>query len=305
MIASSAYLVYGNPPRSLVDWPADAILYSPLLPGTIDLDSRELGSVSSAVIHAPAGTLERRYTFAQILQKLAVGGSLTALALKDKGGNRIAEELQQFGCEVTQTSRSHYRICTAHRPATLRYIDEALQQGGMRLDTELSLWTQPGIFSWNRIDGGTALLLQHMPVFQGSGADLGCGLGVLSRAVLSSPKVKNILLTDIDRRAVKAAERNITDPRAQFLWADLRKDPLPISALDFVIMNPPFHDRGMEDQALGQSFIEHAAELLKKGGTCWFVANQHLPYESLLTKLFSRSELIVERDGFKIYAAEK
>ncbi len=305
MNALSPHVIYGTPPRPLVEWPAHAMQCSPRIVNASVIEAWAPGSIASALVHAPASTVERRYVMAHVLQALETDAPLTVVALKDKGGNRIADELQQFGCTVTQTSRSHYRLCHATRPAKLTAIDDALTQGAMRLDAELELWTQPGIFSWNRVDAGTAFLLEHLPHFSGNGADLGCGLGLLSRAVLASPKVTRLLLTDVDRRAVDASRRNVPDARAEYVWADVRHNALPVSGLDFVVMNPPFHDDGMEDKSLGQCFIERAATLLKKGGVCWLVANRHLPYEALLANVFSSVRLVAERDGFKIYAAEK
>jgi 16S rRNA (guanine1207-N2)-methyltransferase len=55
------------------------------------------------------------------------------------------------------------------------------------------------VFSWDRIDPGTALLMQHLPALSGRGADIGCGIGILARAVLASAKVEQITLIDIDR----------------------------------------------------------------------------------------------------------
>src|SRR5690606_15710103 len=105
-------------------------------------------------------------------------------------------------------------------------------------------------------------------------ADLGCGLGVLAHAVLRSPAVTALTLVDLDRRAVEAARRNVRDPRALVVQADVRTLAAPTN-LDFVVMNPPFHDAGAEDRALGQGFIATAARLLRPGGTCWLVANRH------------------------------
>ena len=49
-----------------------------------------------------------------------------------------------------------------------------------------------------------------------------------------------------------------------------------VEGLDFVVMNPPFHDGGAEDKALGVAFIEAAARMLARRGACWLVANRHL-----------------------------
>ncbi|MDB5508996.1 MAG: methyltransferase small, partial [Hyphomicrobiales bacterium] len=135
------------------------------------------------------------------------------------------------------------------------------------------------------------------------GADLGCGLGVLAHAVLTSPKVTKLALVDIDRRAMDLATRNVVDPRVRFLWADARKTS-ELQGLDFIVMNPPFHEGGHEDQSLGQAFIQAAAKMLRKGGMLWLTANRHLPYERILKPSFKRVELVAEAGGYKIYQAQ-
>jgi 16S rRNA (guanine1207-N2)-methyltransferase len=127
---------------------------------------------------------------------------------------------------------------------------------------------------------------------------------VLARAVLASDRVSRLLLVDIDRRAVAAARRNVADPRAEFLWADLRA-ATPPPGLDFVVMNPPFHDGGGEDRALGQAFIERAAAMLRPGGVCWLTANRHLPYEAPLGRHFAAVRLVAEEGGYKIHEARR
>jgi 16S rRNA (guanine1207-N2)-methyltransferase len=161
------------------------------------------------------------------------------------------------------------------------------------------------VFSWDRIDPGTALLMQHLPAPSGRGADFGCGIGILARAVLASAKVEQITLIDIDRRAINAAQRNLDDPRVRFRWADVR-DPNPeLAELDFVVMNAPFHDAGTEDRALVHRFVKGAAAVLRNGGVCWLVANRHLPYEAILKPLFKRIDLKIDTGGYKIYEAHK
>jgi 16S rRNA (guanine1207-N2)-methyltransferase len=298
--------VYGAPPAELAAVPQEAIQFSPLIPGSGSLEERPEGALSAMTVLAPPGTIERRYTLALALKALAPGGTLTALAPKDKGGSRLRKELTGFGCAVAEASRRHYRICTCERPAVPQGIDEALAEGRPRLVEEVGLWAQPGVFSWNRIDPGSALLERHLPGLAGRGADLGCGIGYLARAVLASPKVEHLTLVDIDRRAVQAARRNIDDPRADVQWADVRSMKAEqLGRLDFVVMNPPFHDGGAEDQSLGQGFIRKAAEALRPGGLCWLVANRHLPYEGVLKSTFKRVSLKVEAEGYKIYEAQK
>jgi 16S rRNA (guanine1207-N2)-methyltransferase len=169
----------------------------------------------------------------------------------------------------------------------------------------LGLWSQPGVFSWDRPDPGSALLIDHLPPLKGAGADFGCGVGLLARAVLRNPGVTSLALIDIDRRAIEAAKRNIDDPRARFAWRDLRGDASGLADLDFVVMNPPFHDQGHEDRGLGGAFMRRAAAALKPKGVCWLVANRHLPYEALMAPLFPKARQVVQANGYKVYEARR
>ena len=46
--------------------------------------------------------------------------------------------------------------------------------------------SRPGVFAWNRVDAGSALLAEHLPGdLRGSAADLGAGWGFLADALLS------------------------------------------------------------------------------------------------------------------------
>ena len=281
-----------------------AVQYSPLAPGASDLASVAAGTLPGFVMLAPPGTIERRYAIAQALRALQPGGKLTVLAPKDKGGSRLAQDLCLLGCSFEEMARRHHRICVTGGPGDAEAIAAALAEGAPQFVEDIGLWSQPGIFSWNRIDPGSALLLEHLPALSGRGADFGCGIGVLARAVLASPKVAHLDMIDIDRRAIEMAKRNIDDARVAFVWADARTLTRQ-GALDFVVMNPPFHEAGLENQALGQTFIQRAAAQLRSGGSCWLTANRHLPYEAILKPLFRRVTLVAEADGYKIYQAQK
>ena len=301
---SAAVLVYGAPSPELVEAGAGALQTSPLVPGSTPLEALAPDSCDRAVIAAPPGTVERRYVQALALRALKPGGELIVLAPKDRGGARLRSELAGFGCEAEETGRRHQRICRAQRPAAPEGLDAALAAGGLQRPAALDLWSQPGVFSWDRPDPGTQLLLKHLPPLSGAGADLGCGVGQIALSVLASPAVTALTLVDIDRRAIDAARRNVADPRAQIVWGDARQTP-ELAGLDFVAMNPPFHDSGMESRALGVAFVARAAAVLRKGGVLWLVANRHLPYEESLSRLFTRVAPAREAAGFKVYEARK
>jgi len=297
--------VYGEPPRALAQAGAGAAQFSPLIPGAAALEEVAPESLAAMTMLAPPGAVERRRVLALALRALTPDAPLTAMAPKDKGGSRLGKELAAFGCEVIETAKRHHRICVVRRPAAPQGLDAAIAAGAMQRPPGLDLWSQPGVFSWDRVDPGSALLAAQLPAMTGAGADLGAGVGVLARRVLASAAVTRLHLVDIDRRAVEAARRNVDDPRATFQWADVRAGGPAAQTLDFVVMNPPFHDGGAEDRTLGQAFIRHAAALLRKGGCCWLVANRHLPYEAELSSAFAKATLKAEAGGYKVYEARR
>lgn len=300
-----AAILYGTPAPGLIETPVGVVQVSPLIPGSTDLAGLADASLDEAVILAPPGTLERDFALAQALRALKVAGRLTALAPKDKGGSRLKKALERFGCEVVEDARRHHRFCYVTRSADLKDIETAIAAGAPRLVEALGLWSQPGVFSWDRLDPGSALLLETLPGLTGKGADLGAGVGLLDHKLLSGTGVTALTLVEIDRRAVEAARRNLDDPRVAILWADVRRLDDRLDGLDFVVMNPPFHDGGSEDRALGVAFIGQAAKALRKGGVCWLTANRHLPYEAPLNEAFAKVTLKADRGGYKIYEARK
>ena len=296
-------LIYGRPP-AVFDPPSSAQQTSPLIPGSMALEDCAPASADDITLYAPPGAIERRYVLALALRALKVGGKLDVMAPKDKGGSRLGKELKAFGLEFAETAKAHHRRAIITRPETVEGLDEAIKAGAPRMVQGLEAWSQPGIFAWDRIDTGTALLADALPALKGNGIDLGCGYGALATVVLRSAAVTSLRMVDMDRRAIEAAKKNITDPRASFEWADVRLLDAA-GTLDFVVSNPPFHDGGIEDKRLGQKFIRKSAELLKKGGVAWIVANRHLPYENDLNEVFKRVNMVADQNGFKIFEAVK
>ncbi len=298
-------ILYGAPAPGLIEVPAAAVQTSPLILGSSDLAGLSDGGADAATVLAPPGTLERDYVIAQTLRAVKPGGALTVLAPKDKGGSRLRKALEAFGCTVSEDARRHHRFCHAARPKAPVGLEAAIAAGGPRIVEGLDLWSQPGVFSWDRVDPGSARLLELIPNLAGRGADLGCGIGVLAGPILASKAVTGLVCMDLDRRAVACAQHNLNDPRATVLWADARSPDPALEGLDFVVMNPPFHDGGAEDKALGVAFIRRASEMLRRGGVCWIVANRHLPYEMTLKAAFAEVAVKADAGGYKIFEARK
>lgn len=241
---------------------------------------------------------------------LRPGGVLVAAAPNDAGGRRIADDLRALGMDVATDSKYHCRIAVARAEGLDRAAAQAcVAESGARAMTigDETLWTQPGIFGWDKFDAGTALLLRHLPRgAAGRVADLGCGTGILMRHILRhNPDVVSVIGVDEDARAVAAARRNAEDPRAAVIWGAVGAEDDAARDLDAVVMNPPFHQAHEIAVGAGIAFIGAAARMLRPGGALWMVANAHLPYEAALAQHFSSHDKIAEENGFKIYRAVK
>jgi len=171
--------------------------------------------------------------------------------------------------------------------------------------TEGGFWTAPGVFSADGVDIASALLADALPAKLGKQVcDLGAGWGFLSAHVLTREGVEAVHLVEAGHMALECARRNVTDPRAQFHWAD-GTDWSPDHKIDTIVMNPPFHIGRATEPQIGQAFIASAARLLTPQGHLWMVANRHLPYEAELKTRFAQVEEIGGDARFKLFHASR
>ena len=169
--------------------------------------------------------------------------------------------------------------------------------------------TAPGVFSADGVDPASQLLANHLPQDLGRRViDLGAGWGFLSARALTRGSIRQIDLVEADHTALTCAQRNITDDRAKFHWADATNWVSPALA-DSVIMNPPFHQSRKADPDLGRAFIASAAACLGPNGRLYMVANRHLPYETTLAEHFRQVDEIAGSTAgggaFKLFVASQ
>ncbi|MEO0693822.1 MAG: methyltransferase [Pseudomonadota bacterium] len=256
---------------------------------------------SDARFTASIVCLTRARAEAQALVALAMArtdGLVIVDGQKTDGADSMLKAMRARGSVSAPIAKAHGKIYWAEGGAD--FSDWAkgpeLHPGGF--------WTAPGVFSADGVDPASELLVQALPeVMVGAVADLGAGWGYLSAHVLTRD-VKAVHLVETHDMALQCARHNVTDPRAEFHWADATTWSPP-DLVDAVVMNPPFHAGRAADPALGRAFIAAAARILKPHGALWMVANRHLPYEEVLTNTFAK---VVDLDGdarFKLVRAER
>lgn len=263
----------------------------------------------SILLFAPKQKDETRYLMAKAFTWLQPDGVLAVAATNEAGGKTLAKNMVGFGVKITDISKHKCRVVWTNEPqrAAAVMIREAEIKGDVQ-KREDGLWTQPGLFSWDRLDKGTDALLHHLPFsLSGKGADFGCGIGVIGLKLMQRYKdISKLICMDRDIRALECCGRNLEawSDRIVTKQADLTK-PVDVSDLDFIVMNPPFHTGKKQSIAMGQAFIMNAAKSLKTGGILVFVANSHLPYESVVAENFAFHRILSDEQGFKIIEAVK
>ena len=234
---------------------------------------------------------------------LMPGGTLVCAGANEDGAASLEKHVAKALGLAGNLSKYHSRVFWLMRGgrAPPDYW-HALSQ--LRPVGDGSWLSQPGIFSWDRIDKGSKLLAMHLPDdLSGHVADFGCAWGFLAREVLArSSEVTRIDLIDAEHRAIEAAQANITDARASFHWLDLATEAAP-AIYDAIVCNPPFHAGRRADPALGQRIIAAAARALKPSGRFYMVANRGLPYEPQLAANFTSFQTLIDNNKFRVTVA--
>ncbi len=169
---------------------------------------------------------------------------------------------------------------------------------------QFRLRSQPGVFAFDRIDDGTALLLSVLPV-PGGGAvlDIGCGHGIIG-LVASRRGAGQIDMVDTSLPAVAAARENIARNDAPNAAA-FPSDALSAVAdrrYDLIVTNPPFHAGKAVDYDMAQTFVEGSRPLLHPGGQLVLVANKFIRYERQMRSYFARIDVLAETGRYHVLA---
>ncbi len=239
--------------------------------------------------------------FARAHDLLEPGGKLVVALANTAGASRCEKLLSKTSPLLFSVSKNKCRAFAVSNsePWDAELLGTWRDLAKPRLIPDTDFTVEPGVFSADHIDPGSALLAAHLPPsLHGHMADLGAGWGYLSKMALErSPKISQIDLFEADSRALACARLNVTGP-ADFHWHDVTSG-LP-EKYHHIITNPPFHTGQEKDTELGKAFLTAAATSLRRGGTLHLVANRQLPYESHLQSLGLRSRLIVEEGPYKV-----
>ena len=153
---------------------------------------------------------------------------------------------------------------------------------------EHAVVTASGVFSADRLDKGTQVLLDHVPdpPPTGSFLDLGCGWGPITLALADAAPGATVLAVDVNERSLALTARNaevagldnVRTCPAQALLTELRETSRPV---DLIWSNPPVR---IGKEALHELLLSWL-QLLSADGEAWLVVLKNLGADSLATWL--------------------
>lgn len=168
-------------------------------------------------------------------------------------------------------------------------------------DLHLRLATDRGVFSADRIDPGTRILLETVPPPPTTGAllDLGCGYGPI--ALTAAHRAPGIVAwgLDVNERALRMAELNVQTARLDNVKFVLNHQIPEDLRFAVIWSNPPIRIGKAAMHELLTTWLDR----LSPGGLAHLVVHRHLGSDSLhrwLDEHHYPTERVASRTGYRV-----
>jgi len=170
-------------------------------------------------------------------------------------------------------------------------------------DIEMYLDTDPDLFSPNKPDRGTCLMLEHVAYSPADIVlDLGCGYGLVGIYSAKHVPQDQVYMTDLDPLAVRLAARNLQRNNVEKVTLVQGDGYEAVNRADFtlILSNPPFHT----DFSVAKNFIEKGFNRLHVGGRLYMVTRRKEWYKRKIISVFGGVQ-IWEEEGYFVFMAQK
>lgn len=166
---------------------------------------------------------------------------------------------------------------------------------------DIKLLSNSGVFSKNRVDFGSNVLLQSLPLLNDCKTllDVGCGIGVLGIAVLKAyPHISGELI-DVNERCVNLSKKNIESNKVNGVSYISNLYDQVQKKFDIILSNPPI--RAGKGVVFG--VVDGAKEHLNSLGRIYVVIQKKQGSLSLmrhLEEVFGNVETITKDKGYYV-----
>ena len=290
------------------------------IPSEISLLPQAANSFELVALEIPKGRKITRHWLVESFNLLKPGGSLYLAGANDQGIQPIIKDAQAlFGNAVIVGYKKGNRSALVRKEEIGTNLPEWTQEPGIApgswtcfqatlRHTKFEIFSLPGVFSYDRLDEGTSLLIDTLQIpSQSNILDVGCGYGIIGLYAASQTTTSRIDLVDVNRFAVAAATKNLCANQAhnaQAFTSDLL-DGVREKRYHLILSNPPFHTGKEVDYFVAYSLLRQAYRALEPQGQLIIVANQFIRYEYLMREVFKNAKILAKSNRFHVLSASK
>ena len=245
---------------------------------------------------------------------LKPGGKLLLSGFKNDGVKTYADKAVGHLGELTNKQRGSKTAMLFEVGAT--YIDDCplddkdYSQPRLLEFSELNFYSKPGVFGWNKVDKGSAFLIEYLPSFLQNFSstpktilDLGCGYGYLTM-MAGALLPAQFTATDNNSTAIALCQKNMAlhEINGEAVLANCG-DKLS-GQYELILCNPPFHQGFDVEGELTDRFLNNTRRLLAPSGQALFVVNAFIPLEKKASGLFKQVETLANNRSVHALATD-
>lgn len=231
---------------------------------------------------------------------LSPDGELRVTIPPKSGAKRIASDLNQVFKTVDPIKTAGLTLLICREPIPQVFPEEPceLEYDDPISGRSLKFSVRPGIFSSEKVDTGTAFLLNTIRLIEGQTIlDVGCGYGAIG--VTAAARGAEVTLLDVDARVVKLAKQNLSENGlAGNVLLKLQPYDFKDRSFDVVLANPPTHAGSATLRELFNEMVRVSSRYVA------LVVREHLNYEKWLNEI-GRVQKLGTAEGFKVLQINK
>jgi 16S rRNA (guanine1207-N2)-methyltransferase len=264
----------------------------------------------TVIIHFPKSKAELNFTLAMLAPYLGSDAKIFFVGEKKGGVQSTPKLAKSFLTNIQKLDAARHCLLyvgllnQAKKNTTFK-LDEWYKTYQISIEgVTLNVASLPGVFSQQKLDVGTSLLLHNLPdTMQGRILDFGCGAGVISCFIglKYHDNEINLELLDVSALALASAKKSLS---LNNLTANIfASDSLSRvnKTYQHIVSNPPFHQGTKTNYKATEDFLAGIKKHMARQGDISIVANSFLQYPKIIKSSLGNVQTVAKQQGFSIY----